>query len=190
MQIDNNLDDSSRDLNGTERRKLILNIINNSTTPISGSTLGKETGVSRQIVVQDIALLRTQGYPILSTSKGYLLSNDNVASHTRTIKVCHNNDQVEDELTTIIDLGGSVIDVIVNHRTYGKVSAPLNIKSRRDITNFINNLDSSKSSLLSNITSGYHFHTVSADSEEILNEIENALKEKGFLADVLDYENV
>ncbi len=80
--------------------------------------LGRETGVSRQVVVQDIALLRTMGYPILSTARGYVL---NVSKHaSRFFKVCHTNEQTEDELVTIVDLGGTVVDVMVNHRVYGK----------------------------------------------------------------------
>ena len=106
----------------------------------------------------------------------------------RIVKVCHTDDQAEEELSTIVDFGEIVLDVMVNHRTYGKVTAPLNIKSRRDIRKFVEDLKQSKSSLLSNTTSGYHFHTIEAESEDILDEIEEALKEKHFLVDFLDYE--
>ena len=95
---------------------------------------------------------------------------------------------MEEELNTIVDLGGAVQDVMVNHRTYGKVSAELQIRSRRDVQNFLEQIRSGKSTPLLRITSGYHFHTVNAESEEILDEIEEALREKGFLADVLPYE--
>ena len=80
------------------------------------------------------------------------------------------------------------MDVSINHRVYGKVSAPLNIKSRRDTHNFKEELASSKSSLLSSATSGYHYHTIRADSEQILDEIEEELRAKGYLADYMDYE--
>ena len=76
----------------------------------------------------------------------------------------------------------------INHRVNGKVSAPLNIKSRRDTHNFKSELDTSKSSLLSSATSGYHYHTIRADSEEILDEIEEALRQKHYLADYMEYE--
>ena len=88
----------------------------------------------------------------------------------------------------IVDLGGAVADVMVNHRAYGKMKAPLNIKSRRDIQVFMENIRSGKSSPLLNITSGYHFHNISAESEEVLDEIERALKEKGYLAEFMPYE--
>ena len=89
-----------------------------------------------------------------------------------------------------MDLGGRVEDVMVNHRAYGVISAPLGIKSRRDVSSFIMNMKTGRSSPLMNVTSGYHFHHVSAESEEILDEIEKALKDKEYLAQFLPYENL
>lgn len=172
--------------NGTARRKQILTMIRNSSKPLSGGALGKETGVSRQVIVQDIALLRTQGYPIVATARGYILHEPKQA--VRLFKVYHSNEQTEEELTTIVDLGGCILDVMVNHRIYGKMSASLNIKNRRDVQLFMKNLMSGKSSPLMNVTSGYHFHHVSAEQEDILDEIEQALKEKNFLVELLPYE--
>ena len=174
------------ELTGAERRKKIMEMMQSSQVPLSGTTLGKATGVSRQVVVQDIALLRTEGYPILATTRGYLL--DRPSSVTRLIKVCHTNEQTEEELNTVVDLGGCVVDVIVNHRAYGKISAPLQIKSRWDVQAFMEQIRTGKSTPLLNITSGYHFHHISADREEILDKIEAQLKEKGFLAEILPYE--
>ncbi len=175
-----------KEMTGADRRKLLLSMMRNADAPVSGAELGKRTGVSRQVVVQDIALLRTQGYPIISTARGYLLDEPRTAS--RVIKVCHTNEQVEDELTTIVDLGGCVVNVMVNHRVYGKLNAPLNIKSRRDVQSFINDLKTGKSTPLLNVTSGYHFHKINAESEEVLDEIEEALNRKGYLAQLLPYE--
>lgn len=176
-------------LSGDDRREKMLALLKECEKPLSGGKLGSVFSVSRQVIVQDIALLRSKGHPILSTSCGYVYKNDTIGSQkSRIIKVCHTDSQVEDELNTIIDLGGIVRNVMVNHRTYGKVSAPLDIKSRRDIKHFTEDIQTSKSSLLSNTTSGYHFHTIEAESDDILDEIEQALKEKGYLADFLDYE--
>ena len=47
-----------------------------------------------------------------------------------------------------------------------------------------------KSSLLKNVTSGYHYHTIDAESEEILDAIQEELQQKGFLAKLQDYEPV
>lgn len=173
-------------MTGNERRKTIIELMKQSSGPLSGETLGKETGVSRQVVVQDIALLRTEGFPIVATARGYMLDEPKLA--TRTFKVCHTNEQTEDELLTIVDLGGCVLDVMVNHRIYGKLTAPLNIKNRRDVQGFINNIRTGKSTPLMNVTSGYHFHRISADSEEILDEIEEALRKKNYLTELLPYE--
>lgn len=174
-------------LHGSQRRKLILKLLKESKTPLSGAALGKETGVSRQVVVQDMALLRTEGYEIMATPKGYVLDEPKQAM--RIFKTFHTNEQTEEELKTIVDLGGCVVDVMVNHRAYGKMSAILNIRNRRDVQNFMNQLKSGKSTALLNVTSGYHFHKITAESEEILDEVEEALKEKGLLAEVMPYES-
>ena len=175
-----------KEMTGADRRKEILSMIRDTDTPVSGTAIGKKTGVSRQVVVQDIALLRTQGYPIISTARGYLLDEPKQA--VRIFKVCHTNEQVEEELTTIVDLGGTVLNVMVNHRVYGRVEAALNIRNRRDVQGFLNDLRTGKSVPLLNVTSGYHFHKISAESEEVLDEIEHALQKKGFLAEVMPYE--
>ncbi len=173
-------------LNGASRRKEILAVLKSSQEPVSGSALGKLLGVSRQVVVQDMALLRTEGYDILATARGYTIAGE--MQTKRVMKLFHMNDRTEEELTTIVDLGGSVLDVIVNHRVYGKVTAPLNIKNRRDVQMFMNELRTGKSTPLLNVTSGYHFHTILADREEILDEIETELRAKGLLSEILPYE--
>ena len=177
-----------KETTGAERRKLLLSLIREAEHPMSGTALGQRTGVSRQVVVQDIALLRTEGYAIVSTARGYIM--DEPKEICRVLKVFHTDEQVEDELTTIVDLGGCVVDVMVNHRVYGKLDAALGIKNRRDIARFVNDLRTGKSSPLLNVTSGYHFHKISAESEEVLDEIEEALRQKKYLAERLPYENM
>ncbi len=170
---------------GSQRRKKILDIIASSSAPVSGGALGKAMGVSRQVIVQDIALLRSEGHQIVATARGYVLDAPNA---TRLFKVHHTNERTEEELTLITDLGGSVQNVMVNHRVYGKMTAPMNIRSRRDVAQFIKDVQTGKSVPLMNVTSGYHFHLVGADSSEILDEIEQALKQNGFLCELLPYE--
>lgn len=173
-------------MTGEQRRKKIISMIRQSEKPLSGGALGRETGVSRQVVVQDIALLRSEGYAIVATARGYVL--DEPKQVTRVFKVCHTDERTEEELTTIVDLGGCVLDVMVNHRIYGKVSAPLHIRNRRDVQVFMNHLKTGKSTPLMNVTSGYHFHKVAAESDEILDEIQAALQEKQFLTALMPYE--
>lgn len=175
-------------LNGTQRREKILTMMRDASNPLSGGALGKATGVSRQVVVQDIALLRTEGHPIVATARGYILNAVN--QKVRLFKVCHTNEDTEDELKTIIDLGGCVMDVMINHRVYGKMTAVLNIKNRRDIQKFLDDIRAGKSSPLMNVTSGYHFHHISAEQDEILDEIGEALRDKNYITELMPYEEL
>lgn len=156
--------------------------------PFPGGTLAKELNVSRQIIVQDISLLRANGATIFSTNKGYLLQEDR--KYSRVFKVYHTDDQVEEELSTIVDAGGQIRDVFVYHKVYGVLKADMGIKSRRDIRAYMEEISTGKSSLLKNVTSGYHYHTIDAESEEILDAIQEELQQKGFLAKLQDYEPV
>ena len=170
-------------MNGSQRREQIVRQIQESKEPVSGKKLAELYGVSRQVIVQDIALIRTAGYDIISTNRGYILNTQKAIS--RVFKVQHTDEQTEEELYEIVDLGGCVESVMVNHRVYGHMEAPLGIHSRRKAAAFIEDIKSGKSSPLKNITSNYHYHTVSAESEEILDEIEEMLRAKGFLIEAV-----
>lgn len=175
-------------MNGEERRKQILQILTKAEKPVSGLALAEKFDVSRQVIVQDIALLRANGTSIFSTNRGYLLEQS--GERSRVFKVIHADEEVEDELTTIVDCGGKVVDVFVYHKVYGVLRADMNIKSRMDIQNYMKEISSGKSTLLKNVTSGYHYHTIVAESEAILDLIQEKLQEKGFLAKLQDYEPV
>lgn len=166
-------------MKGKERRKEIVAIIMAAEEPVSGSALSERLGVSRQIIVQDIAMLRAEGYEVLSTHQGYIITQGPFAE--RVIKLRHTSEQTEDELTTIVNLGGTVVNVFVWHKVYGKVEAGMNIFSKRGIAQFMEGIKSGKSSELMHITSGYHYHTVRAESEELLDEIVAALDKKGYI---------
>ena len=175
-------------MSGEERRGKIIQALKNSDKAVSATTLAKEFDVSRQVIVQDVALLRANGKNIFSTNRGYLIQEDEET--TRVFKVQHEDDEVEKELTTIVDLGGTVEDVFVYHKVYGVLRAEMNIKSRMDIRNYMEEIRSGKSSLLKNVTSGYHYHTVRAERVEILDMIQKELQKKGLLAKLQDYEPV
>ena len=166
-------------MNGNQRRSLILETLENGRTPVSGTAFASRFHVSRQIIVSDIALLRASGYDIISTNRGYIL---NMSARTeRILKLQHTDGELEEELFAIVDLGGCIENVMVNHKVYGHIEAGLHISSRRAAAEFINDIQSGKSSPLKNVTSGYHYHTISADSEKTLDMIEQALRGKGFL---------
>ena len=169
-------------MTGSDRRAEVARQIKESKAPVSGQKLASAYGVSRQVIVQDIALLRASGYDIISTNRGYLLNAPRTVN--RIFKVQHTDEQLEEELCCIVDLGACVENVMVNHRVYGHMEADLQINSRRKVAQFLEEIRSGKSSPLKNITSNYHYHSVSADSEETLDMVERALSEKKFLISV------
>ena len=174
-------------MNGQARREKLIELIKQSSSAISGTELAKCLDVSRQVIVQDIAILRSSGQNIISTYRGYLLLN-NDSLFQRVFKVQHTDERIEDELNSIIDLGGTVLDVFVSHKAYGLIRVELNLKSRYDIAQFMLDLKSGKSTPLKNITSGYHYHTVSADSIKILNMIYQNLLDKDYLVKIDDWD--
>ena len=160
--------------------------LGSATLPISAGAFAKEFGVSRQVIVQDIALLRANGEAITSLARGYVIDRNSACE--RVFKVCHTDDTVFEELCTIVDMGGIVKDVFIYHKIYGIVRAPMGIKSRADINEFMEGIKTGKSSLLKNVTAGYHYHTVTADKEETLDKIENELRGTGFIAQLMQFE--
>ena len=173
-------------MNGSQRRDKIKELLASSPTPLSGSHLANLLNVSRQVIVTDIAILRAAGEDVESTPQGYRLAGEKMCE--RVFKVHHEPDQSEMELYLFVDCGATVKDVFVSHRAYGTLRAELNIRSRMDVASFMESIRSGKSSLLSNVTDGYHYHTVLAPSEEILDIIEDKLWEAGFLAKPLEYD--
>ena len=149
--------------------------------PVSGSELSEKYGVSRQIIVKDISILKEQGNEILATSSGYIIQSSPLKE--RVFKVYHTTEQTENELQTIVDLGGTVADVYVWHKAYGKMEAKLNISSRSQIDEFIESVRTGKSVELMHITGGYHYHTVRAVSEAALDRIGSALEGKNYIAE-------
>ena len=168
-------------MEGLKRRENLINILKHQTEPISGSELSKLLGVSRQVIVQDIALLRASDITILSTTKGYLIYQTESQKVKRTLKVKHTTEQIEDELCTIVDNGGKILDVVVFHEVYGEIATELIIRNRQDVYDFVKKVKDKKIVPLKELTAGVHCHTIEADSEHILNQIELALKEKNYL---------
>ena len=162
-----------------ERRKEIVSILMSQESPVSGRELSSVLGVSRQIIVHDIAVLKASGFDILSTHSGYVVKDSPLCE--RVFKVRHSSVQTEDELSLIVELGGTVVDVFVWHKVYGKIKVDLNIFSKLSIENFIEGIKSGKSSELMNLTDGYHYHTVRSESETILDMIEAELSKRNYI---------
>jgi transcriptional regulator of NAD metabolism len=170
-------------INSTRRTKL-LEILTDSSGPRTGAELSDLLGVTRQIIVADIALLRAAGEQIIATPNGYLINNESRnTGFTCTVVSKHSADyhDIEDELFTIVDYGGCIVDVTVEHPVYGQMTGLLHIESRHDVAKFIERLSASKAEPLLVLTEGLHLHTLQAKDEETLNIIVAKLKEKGYV---------
>lgn len=170
-------------MTGEERRFGIMQQLQAADSPLSGTALAKTFRVSRQVIVQDIALMRAENTNILSTNKGYLIRS-NAAESTqpkRVFYVKHTTAQVLDEFHTIIELGGKILDVAVEHEIYGQIRVDLLIETVRDADEFYRKLKSCKDNPLKVLTDDCHYHTVSAPSTRLLDLIETELRQKGYL---------
>ncbi|MBO4980948.1 MAG: transcription repressor NadR [Lachnospiraceae bacterium] len=170
-------------LDGNIRRQAITEYLVNRSTPVSGSELAKHFGVSRQIIVQDIALLRAENRNILSTNKGYVLFHPQEKRNgcTAVLRVKHTAEQTIEEMRSIVDYGGSMLDVFVDHDLYGQIRVDLVINDMEDARDFCLKMENSRSRPLKVLTDDWHYHTITAPSEKALELIRQELSEKGFL---------
>lgn len=168
-------------MDSIHRREKVLDTIQESAKPISASALASLFHVSRQLIVGDVALLRASGHTIIATPRGYLWEKKERNGITSTIAVVHGEHAIAEEIYTVIDLGGSFIDVIVEHPLYGQLCGKLHLYSRYDAKQFLENIHRTKAAPLSNLTNGLHLHTIRCSDKEVLARIMKALKEKGFL---------
>lgn len=165
------------------RRERILKILSSATGPVKGNELADTLGVTRQVIVQDIAILRAAGEEVIATPRGYMLI-DQMQPKTiiRTIACRHQTrSEIEQELTAIVDLGGTIIDVIIEHPIYGEKKGVLMIASRQDVKDFMASVKNEHAQPLSTLTGGIHLHTIQVKDEESYMRIKNRLKEMGFL---------
>lgn len=163
-----------------ERREQLLAILRSAAGPITGADLAERLGVTRQVIVQDIAHLRTAGHSVLATLQGYILLQ-RAETFTDVVLVKHSKGQIEDELNTIVDCGGTVVDVVVEHPLYGELKGTLLIRTREDVRRFMESMTRTNAEPLSSLTKGVHYHTIEASSPEILGRVREALREKGYL---------
>ena len=168
---------------GENRRIQILQMLKEQPSPLSGTALAKAFGVSRQVIVQDIALMRAENHSILSTNKGYLYRTEETENTQpkRVFYVKHTTQQVLDEFLTMTELGGKVLDVAVEHEIYGQIRVDLLIETPQDARDFADKLLVCRDNPLKVLTDDCHYHTVAAPSEKLLDLIEQELKEKGYL---------
>jgi uncharacterized protein len=169
-------------MNSRERREYILKKLSISSEAQKGTILANEIGVTRQVIVKDIAILRAEGNNIIATPDGYIIPKDQRPKIRKVLALCHNSDRIEKELETIVRYGGIIEDVIVEHPLYGEIKGMLMIKTLNDINNFMTKFKTEKAEPLSRLTGGVHIHTVEAESEETMNRIIEELRKGNFLA--------
>ena len=170
-------------MTGEARRKKILEMLNGQKEPLSGTALAKHFHVSRQVIVQDIALMRAENNQIVSTNKGYVYRTqaDANGQPKRVFMVRHDTDQVLEEFMTVVELGGKILDVSVEHELYGQIRVDLLIETPQDAREFVERLKACRDNPLKVLTDDCHCHTVCAPSEKLLDLIESDLRQKGFL---------
>lgn len=168
-----------------ERRKIISQIIRTSEGPITGGELANHMKVTRQVVVQDIALLRESGMPIVATPSGYIWLEKVSPSLPMRVFTCQHTtlSETREELTSIVNGGGTVRDITVDHPVYGEITALLLLRTLEDVETLMERLSRPGVQMLSSMTCGLHMHTVEAPNELALGHIEQALIKAGILVE-------
>jgi uncharacterized protein len=172
----------ARIASGATRRRRMLQWMRGRTGPVPGTDLARHFRVSRQCVVQDIAILRAERNDILSTPQGYRLPAKPTPDLHRAVIACqHGPERTEEELQILVDHGVRVLDVIVEHALYGELRGSLTIESRSDVQDFLRRWRVTKASLLSSLTRGVHLHTVEANKPEMIVRAKAQLHSRGIL---------
>ena len=169
---------------GRDRRDTILALIKTAGQPLTAASLAHNLGVTRQVIVQDVALLRARNEPILATPRGYVYQGSLTALGVRRVIYCrHSVADTQKELNILVDHGVTVIDVGIEHSVYGRIQRPLGLKSRLDVSKFINQMIETDANLLCSLTGGLHFHTLEGGNDEVLDSASAVLAAAGILAD-------
>lgn len=165
-----------------DRKESLIQLLKETQKPLNGQSLAEHFHVTRQIIVQDIALLRANGAPILSTNRGYIYKENKANPFVHKLfKVKHKEEDMEQELLAIVDNGGRVQNILIDHPVYGEIETLLKLSCRRDVEHFLNQANSSDFRPLSELTDGIHYHLVEAENKQDLHYIEEALDKLGYL---------
>ncbi len=169
-------------MSGESRRSRILEMLKNSSVAVSASQMAARLGVSRQVIVGDVALLRASGWDIMATSQGYILPPVYSGSQYIGKLPCqHSLEQTQQELSTIVRLGGEVLDVMVEHYLYGEIKGQLNIATQQDVEKFLQRVRDNETRLLSELTGGVHLHTVACPNKAAFEAIQKELESLNIL---------
>lgn len=165
-----------------DRKQELLNLLKSTPKPLNGQSLAEHFHVTRQIIVQDIALLRADGANILSTNRGYVYKEDEASPYVHKLfKVKHDMEAIESELLAIVDNGGRVQTILIDHPVYGEIQTFVKLNCRRDVQHFLEQIHHSEFRALSSLTDGVHYHLIEAENQQDLDYIEVALDKLGYL---------
>ena len=167
-------------MNSAQRREKVLSLLTEHSSPLSATAIAKQCGVSRQIIVGDVPLLRASGEQISATPRGYLLHREQ-GLHQRVIACRHTQEQMEKELYIVVDNGCAVLDVTVEHPVYGQISGQLQLFSRYDVDQFVQKLRTSNAPALCTLTGGVHLHNIQYQHQEDIQRVVEQLREQGLL---------
>ena len=165
-------------MTASQRREAILEELARAEGPVSAGTLAGRFGVSRQVIVGDVALLRAGGAAVTATARGYVAEREQ-AEPVRRVACRHTAGDMERELQIMVDNGCTVLDVIVEHPVYGQLTGTLGLASRYDVKEFIRRSEAAQP--LSLLTEGAHLHTLSCPDEESFLRVREELRIAGFL---------
>ncbi|MGA7063634.1 MAG: transcription repressor NadR [Candidatus Acidiferrales bacterium] len=163
------------------RRRRVLAFLRQHGAPITGGELARRLGVSRDSLVQDVAILRAGGEPIVATPRGYRLPESSPQLHRAILACRHSPERTGEELEILVDHGVRILDVIVEHPVYGELRGSLGLESRADVRDFLTQVRVSRAALLSSLTGGVHLHTVEASRPEMILRAKQRLRARGFL---------
>lgn len=171
-----------------ERRKKIMEILRNSNGPVTGDQLAKDLNVSRQVIVLDMALLRSAGTAIVSTHRGYQINGRSLTMDFECRYKTMDTDSARDEMNIVVDNGGMIVSITLVPDFCGPIQAFLNLKNRRDVNQYLENFRKYNIPLIATLSQGVHTLSVAADSQEELEAIRDGLAEGGFLVEETDGE--
>jgi transcriptional regulator of NAD metabolism len=163
-----------------DRKQTLLDILKSHAGPVTGSRLAELLAVSRQTVVQDIAFLRKDGFQILSTIDGYMLREQPKPRYEEVIGITHTLEQLKRELDLIVAHHVIIKDVFIEHPVYGRIRSELNIKTPRDVVEFVEKRMASPLPLFSEVSGGLHYHTLVAEDAAMIAQVKSSLVQEGF----------
>lgn len=170
---------------GSQRRTAILSWLQAHKEALTGSELAQKAGVSRQVIVQDISLLKAKNEPIMATSQGYIYLDEQPKNkiYQRIIACEHGAERTQEELECIVDEGATIRNVIIEHPVYGDLKASIMVSNRSEVAQFLNKIKTTNAPYLLNLTNGVHLHTIEADQEEKLDAAYQKLKALGIVVE-------